>query len=268
MHTRFFLFKKVEGFHFLLIIGDIELCYFKSSEMDKDTWPKPGQSEGKTCRALAALLDPNTSICQRAGFKAQHSKMQIPNPVTNCFSSQPTAGGWNRRILASVELMKGLIKPRWKETARWDGGWEKVFVSVEFCCPSCSVPVSGPWIVSSIAGSSHFQSGNKSGLYGPGGARCSQWSPDSLLKGQITQRGHSSPRYIWSQLNSGGIGGLHSSMSSPPTALSAGLTAIPPSLFRLLYLLLLLYLLPFLFLFFSLQIVFLSLQMSLQILEL
>lgn len=180
---------------------------------------------------------------QFATFRAWHSKMQIPIPGLNCFSDM------NRQQEDETEenfgsywaLIKRLIKPRWQESAGWEGGWGKVCLSVEFCCPSALSPVrraSRPWILSSIAGSSHFQSGNKSGLYGPGGAHCSQCSPDGLLKGQITQRGHSSPRYVWSQHNSGGIGGLHSSMSSPPTHppsppaslhvwLSTGSTAIP-----------------------------------------
>lgn len=190
--------------------------------MDKDTRPKPGQSEGKTCQALATLPHPDTSICQTGSFRARHSKMQIPIPVLNCFSNM------NRQQQDETEenfgsywaLINRLIKPRGEESAGWEEGWGKVFVGVEFCCPSALSPVSGagrPWILSRIAASSHFQSGNKSGLYGPGGAHCSQCSPDGLLKGQITQRGHSSLRYVWSQHNSGGIGGLHSSMSSPPS---------------------------------------------------
>lgn len=117
-------------------------------------------------------------------------------------------------------LIKRRIKPRWEESARQEGEWGKVFGSVDFCFPSALSPVSGasrPWILSRLASSSHFQSGNKSGLYGPGGAHSHQCSPDGLWKAQITQRGHSSLRYFWSQHNSGGIGGLHSSMSSPPT---------------------------------------------------
>lgn len=111
--------------------------------------------------------------------------------------------------------------------------------------------------------------------------RTSQCSPDGLLKGQITQRGHSSLRSVWSQRNSGGIGGLHSSVSSPSThppapsaslrvRLSTGLTAIPhcslardleTSLSSLVYLVLLLYLFSFLSYFIlALWMFFLSLQ--------
>lgn len=246
--------------------------------------PEPGQSEGKTCQALATLPDPNTSVCpiqqsttqQNANFHPSFELLQ---------QYEPTAGGWNRREFGSYwMLIKRRIKPKWEESARQEGEWGKVFGSVDFCCPSALSPVSGasrPWILSRLASSSHFQSGNKSGLYGPGGAHSRQCSPDGLWKAQITQRGHSSLRYFWSQHNSGGIGGLHSSMSSPPTHplgpsaslhvwLSTGSTAIPhcslarnleASLSGLVYLLLLLYLFPFLsFLILSLWVFFLSLK--------
>lgn len=72
---------------------------------------------------------------------------------------------------------------------------------------------SGPCFPPSITRSSHFQRGNKLGLYGPGRVHC---TPDGLLKGHITQKGHCSLRDARSQCNRGGTGGLHSSTSSPP----------------------------------------------------
>lgn len=85
-------------------------------------------------------------------------------------------------------LIKRLTKPRWGVSTVGGGDEER-------CCECCvllsisSVPCQAgrPWILPRIAGSSHFQSGNKSGLYGPGGAHCSHCSPDGLLRGQITQ---------------------------------------------------------------------------------
>lgn len=149
-------------------------------------------------------------------FRARRSKMQIAILVLIC--CEPTAGGWNRRelcLLLSADKQTYQAQMRGVSTLGGGVGMRKG----EFCCPSPPSPVSGagrPWILSRIASSSHFQSGNKSGVYRPGGAQAGRWSSDGLLKGQITQRGHNSLRYVWSQHNSGGMGGLHSSMSSPP----------------------------------------------------
>lgn len=137
----------------------------------------------------------------------------------------------DRRTKQKWVIIKILIKPRWEEPSQGMRKSRSGLIKGAFCWrveglwalngtagrPSALSPdsrASRPWFLPSVARSSHFQQGNKSGLYGPGGVHC---TPDGLLKGHITQRGPCSLRDAWSQRNSGGTGGLHCSTYLPPT---------------------------------------------------